>query len=367
MIGLVDKEKMQTLMSIGASHLNKTKINIKMDMVDEYLKRWADAKYDQYLIFGRKLELVKEIELTMTTDQMDFEVKALCKQYPQYALLLKSFKSSDYIANKFTEFSGSAKNMDEEFVRALYKELYLTKGKKLSLALSEIVQDKGSKVKRTLADGTVVEALHSFDIELSKIMQTKAIKGSVHVSINPNDYLMMSTNHHNWHSCMGIAPSTTGYNNVVLSKMTDESSIVGYKCSNEELDYDINGFKWKHISMHARYLLAIDKLTGTCGIDGGQGGQNRTTELQKSILKILTDQVSLYCDTDNVWVSSNGRNYPTDYLSYNEGIVLSMSHKKTSSKFKRQAYYDIGVRELICPNCGAIMTDRGNFICCAHK
>ena len=61
MIGLVDKEKMQTLMSIGASHLNKTKINIKMDMVDEYLKRWADAKYDQYLIFGRKLELVKEI------------------------------------------------------------------------------------------------------------------------------------------------------------------------------------------------------------------------------------------------------------------------------------------------------------------
>jgi len=365
MIGLVDKEKMQKMMSVGASHLNKGKITVSMDMVNSYLEKWAYSKYDQFVLFDHSLKITEEVDLTMSTEQMAFEINRLCQQYRQFALLLKLFRPEDYISNSFSEFAHGSKNKEEEYVRNLYKTIYLTKGRRLSTALSEIVQDEGYKVERELGDGTIVKARHTFDIELSKVMQTKTIKGSIYISIDPCDFLMMSTNQHNWKSCMAISPECTGYNNVVLSKMTDEGSLVAYKCSNEEVQYNLDGFTWDYVSMQVRYLLFMDKTNGAIGIDGGYGGANaKSKELQDKILKFLMNKITKYCEVEDNWTSCVG-SYPTDKLSYNEGVRYGFVHKPTIDKLKRGVYYDIGVKELVCPNCGKIMRERGNFICCA--
>lgn len=363
MIGLVDKKKMQIAMSGAVSFLSKKKTEVSMDIVNEYIKRWADAKYEFYLNFDRKLTISEEIEFDMSESEMIAKINDLCKQYPQYALLLKSIRTTDYISNKFTNFNTSGKDEEEKFVIDMYKQLYFTKDKKISTALCELIKDKGHKVSRTLGDGSVVEALHTFDIELSKILQTKKLKGKIAISIDPLDYLMMSTNKHNWISCMALAPTCQGHNNTVLSKMLDESAVVAYKCSDEIYEYDIKGFKWEHISMQARYLIYNDKMTSGFSIDYGQGGQNKTEALQLEFVKLYKKQLVKHFDVKDAWTNISSQ-YPSDRLSYHEEIRTSYVHTETYKKYKRPVYFDIGVKEIICPNCGKRVTEKGNFICC---
>lgn len=366
MIDAVDKEKMRIMMSVAASHLSKTQVMVEEDVVESYLEKWADAKYDQFLIFGHKLKIEEEIETKMTPEQMTSEVKKLCKQYPQYAILLMSFVPEDYINNSFSGFKVNAKNEDERFVRSIYEQNYITKGKKLSSILSEIVQDKGTKSKKKLGGGRVVESLHSFDIELSKVMQTKMVKGTVCVSIDPLDFLMMSTNKHGWTSCMSIAPETTGYNDVVLSKMTDESTMIAFKRGDDVYQYEFKGLKFDYYSMQVRYDFFLDKMTGSVGSDRGYGGTSlNNKELKKATINLLLGAIAKYCGVENEWVSKTGScGYATDHLSYNDGVVEAYGHKGTMEKIKRQIYFDIGVKEIVCPRCGKIMKEKHNFICC---
>ena len=166
---------------------------------------------------------------------------------------------------------------------------------------------------------------------------------------------------------MALVADTTGYNNVVLSKMVDEGSVIGFKCSDEIVPYNLCGFKFEYISMQARYLLFLDKVTGACGSDPGHGGASNTYELREKVIRLLMNQISTHCGVKNEWTSIGTGNQPSDRLSYNDGMSIAYGHKPTMDVYKRSPYYDIGVKGLVCPHCGKEMRDRNNFICCNKK
>lgn len=366
MISKVDVEKMQKIMSVASSHKNPKKVEVTMDIVLEYLHIWACAKYDYYILFGNKLFIDEEVEITMSNSEMTANIQSLCSQYPQYASLLNGLPPKAYIDNKVGgDFLWRRTNdeLNNFAIDMLIKDYFSSPEKKLSTVLSEIIKDKGYMVKRTLGDGRVVESLHSFDIELSKAMQSKNIKGSIRVSIDPTDYLMMSTNKHNWISCMSMTPSCTGHNNTVLSKICDESTLVAYKCNNVEYDYSLNGFNFKHISMQSRFLLFFDKQISVCASDSGYGTVDDS--LRNSVIDLMVKKVCEYKDLkfkDYVFTNKlSTSTYPFS-LSYHETIVNTKAHKDIIGE--AYPYYRTGVGSVICPACGKKMKQKGNFICC---
>lgn len=362
MIDKVDIDKMRTLMSIGISH-NSKRMTVKDEILEHYIKAWADSKYDQYIMFGRNLKIDKEINLTMSDKIMRDKINELALKYPQYAILLKSIPSNAYITNKFYGFDNSDSSLSH--IYQMYSLDYFTKGCKVSTALSSLIQDEEYIEKKELANGDIIACKRSFDIDLSQIMQTKKIKGRVVLSIDPNDFLMMSTNKHNWKSCMAIAPSCTGYNNTILSKMTDDSTIVGYKASENIYNYNINKFKFNHISMEARYLLFCDKYTGAIGIDHGYGSVS--DDLKVEILKFLGEAITDYSEIDGSWSNwKKQTQFSTQSysLSYNEGVDLCYRHQNMNNY--KNIYFRTGVESIICPKCGKDYNYRSYFTCCGN-
>lgn len=364
MISLVDKESMGAMMSAASSYQSKKPKEVTQDMVMQYLNIWADAKYELFLLFGKNLSVDREVMFEISPEEIRAKVETLSMAFPKYALVLSHIKNTDIVSNTFSEFSNrKQKNEDYEFAIGAIQP-YFKKGKKLSTCLSELFQDEGIEVERVLQDGTVVKAVSNFNIELSKIMQTTKTKGKISISINPCDYLMMSTNKHNWNSCMGIVPSCTGHASSVLSKMCDESSIMGFKASDTIHKYDLNGVKFDYISMQARYILFYDKNTSVFAVSSAYGGANAFEKLQLEICGLLKESVSTFFGVENSWssISDEKVSYSSHNMAYNDGIDKRFVHKLAKQRLK--ICFDIGVPKLICPVCGKERTQKGNFSCC---
>jgi hypothetical protein len=269
MIEMVDMNRFVKLLSVAGSDEDSKKVASKK-IAKDYIDRWAISKYEYFIMFGEKLTIEKEIELEMNREEIQILLESLYHKFPKYSLVLKQFSNYEFMENKI-------KNSDDHFEK--YASNHFKIGMKLSKFLSSLLNDE------------------AFDIELSKVLQNKTVKGRLNISIDPYDFLTMSINQHGWRSCHNIANGE--YATGGFSYMCDDTTLIAYKDKNEIFEYKHHGFSFKGNSKSWRQCIYFDK--STCSMIFGRQYPNDSDGVAKEVRLIMEEIASKYICQEDKW------------------------------------------------------------------
>lgn len=149
-----------------------------------------------------------------------------------------------------------------------------------------------------------VKVMNSVDIEYSKLFENRQISGNLAMSIDPIDYLLMSTNKSGWHSCYAISKEGQSrrfgeYVSGLFSYMCDPSTIVTYRHSDEMVEYKIGTSKFKEYSKNWRQLIYLD--TNSWGFACSRQYPFTDTDLAKNMREFMEEVISEYLNIENKW------------------------------------------------------------------
>lgn len=320
MISKVDKKRVKRLLSILASDNTFTAI-INDSYVNETLTKWAYAKYEYYLMFGRNLKITEETEIDV--DVMDIKpmVKDLKMKYLKYYPLLDMFDPLDFLTNTLN------------FVPFMLRDMLpnVTKGTKLSKVLYKITQDD------------------DFITDLSKISQQKKCTANLTISIDPYDYLTSSVNKNNWRSCHNIVDGEYGIGSA--SYMLDETTLVSYRSNNVDYEYSYYNICFKGNSKSFRQLIYMDKHTASFIMCRAYPNESKkiTERTQNMLRRAVEDYTQIQCSLD----ADLGINFDIKHMSDLHYCDVSSSGKtfKICQGLKGFHNQFLVGQEVQCPNC----------------
>lgn len=207
MISKIDRDRFRKLCSIAMGN-GRQPTDEGMDIV---LRKWAEAKYDYYVAFGHKLVISTPIEYSMDENEMRPLVFDLYKTWPQYAASVDKVVESGGIES-FTKNEMPRCDFFKEYAGGIYK-----KGMKISKFFAQLFKNE------------------KFDIDFSKVMQNRMIKGSVCISIDPYDFFTSATNMHGWTSCQRLDCSMS-YG--AIQWAFDPNALIAYRDNGKTYTYD---------------------------------------------------------------------------------------------------------------------------------
>lgn len=321
MINSVDKESFRSLCKVAfesSMRNSRNRHNFIEDIVDLYLNKWANAKYDFYMLFGNELSISKNIEEKMSPKLMSAHIYRLRSKFPDYSIL-QEIGIEDFIEN--TCISDIRGQCD-------YK-----RGMKLSKYLSKKLNDP------------------EFDIELSKVLQNRKTVGIVEISINPCDFLTASINKHSWRSCYNIEGGM--YSTAPFSLMMDDSTTIAFKHDGQIADYIRSGVEFKWNSKQQRQWVHIDK--DSCSIIFNCGYGSPADIFYKTARLMIEDCISTAKKIENNWTIYKEYNIHShaEYLGnfvyrdpYDSFVVKHDINSSNTIRVK------IGTPDMICISCG---------------
>jgi hypothetical protein len=269
---------------------------IHADVAKSYLNAWALAKWDLYCMLGKRLSISRPIEFEVDDKEMASFQLELMRKFPKYAAVLDQFPIKCYTQNTTTNYNNTGW-MDKAGVTQPQS------GMKLSKFLS------------TLFDDGI------FDIELSKCLQNRMVKGQFYVSIDPYDFLTMSTNKHGWTSCLDVTKATEGGNaSGTFSYFVDSTSMVCFRSNDKDYEYGLKNVSFAGNSKSWRQLVHVSKETSALMFNR-QYPQNSNLEAAKLVRELLETRISDYLGKPNTWenLGSNDSYYkPQVTIAYND-------------------------------------------------
>ena len=312
---------------------------ISDEVLNHYLNNWAIAKYELYLMFGRKLKLEENIKIAMKASEMHEKQIDLAKRFELYCVFIMQFSAEEIIENIAKEHPELTKYDSDNF--------------KVGMKISKYFSQKFGD--------------NNFDIEYSKILQNRFMDGKNVISIDPCDFVTMSENKHNWNSCQRIGGQ---YGRAAFSLMLDENTMVSYKTNTKEYEYNIHGVNFKWNSKHLRRLVFFDKNTCKMGFSrlypASEDNSNPIKEFKKSSRELLEKAVSDYLKIPNEWeYSSDGNNTESNRIGgfhYVDGIKEYVIPKDCHNV--GTVTLNAGVSELKCLCCGRTVTTGGEYLAC---
>lgn len=121
------------------------------------------------------------------------------------------------------------------------------------------------ETKRTKAIGKIcqaygIEGFEEFRLDHSRVLNDKAMSGTLSLSIHPMDYLTMSENNCSWHSCMSWTEGKD-YRQGTVEMMNSDYVIVAYFHSDDFAvteNYAWNNKKWRKLFIvHPNFISGI--------------------------------------------------------------------------------------------------------------
>lgn len=333
MIEKVDVERFKQLIRIGSGGAN-----IEKSVIDETLLKWAEAKYEFYLMFGRELTISTEVEAEASEQEIKFRIEEeLYMKFPKYVSVLARFDQREFIENKIL------KN-DDLFTKYL-SDIY-TNGKKLTKFLSDYIGDQ------------------TFNDALANVLGNRKIKASVTISIDPYDYLTMSVNNYGWVSCQRLThEQSTG----TLSLMLDECTLISYKWSGADANHCINKYKFTGNNKSWRQLVYVDKNTSSAIF--GRQYPSKSDVLADTVRKELYEKtVGKYLGVEDVWKLTKRTNTAgytkgsdkTYHDIYSKEDFYRIAHKNLDPKNKDS--FVVG-KNYTCLKCGGSLSTGHSFVC----
>lgn len=334
MRSMIDVERVYALFDAMARRNRKK--GASKEVVDSYIDNYIEAKYDLFRLFGEKMQTFVEVDEKISISDMELMVKELIQKYPQYYFVLSSFGTSEYSSNRVSARSHVSKVIPS-----------YTAGMKLSKFLSQYLNDE------------------SFDLDLSRMMQNKTVKGKCVVSIDIYDYLTCSYGKHNWHSCYSIDEGS--WTSGIFSMLCDETTVVAYKENGKVFDYDLRGSKFSGNSKQGRQFFFINK-DDCCFAQAGEQG-SMSTSTKSKFVEIIKSAI------ENRIGKQTWRNLGRDHTPFTE--IQGYSHligdtqslyRCFSTPYPQIKIAKIGVDRLSCIVCGEknIPNKQSNsvMVCC---
>lgn len=253
MISKVDKNLMSVMCQVASG--KEGNFQIGEGVIDKYLQTWAQAKYDIYILFGRQLKIGKEVDLAADERETKPIIDSVKNKFPIYAPVISRFNYDDIIMNKCPK-----NELFENACKGVYSP-----GMKLSKFFSKFFMD------------------NQFDIEYSKILQNKKNKGFVGISIDPLDFLTMSTNKNSWASCYSL--ESWYYTTAPFSLMTDNNCAIAFQDNRSIYEYNLKKYNFQYYSKRSRSVVSINPSNCQIGFFRPQGSPGaQIVSLWKDIL-----------------------------------------------------------------------------------
>ena len=338
MISMVDFKRFHQLLRIGTIN------NCTKEKADELLKTWAENKYEFFLLFGKKLSIETEIESVATPDEMRVKIEeTLYSKFPKYIPTFILFSADEYVENQIYGGNDTMRlKMPKHYIR----------GSKLSGFFADLYNDK------------------ELNDSLARVLGNRKINAKVSISIDPYDYLTMSTSNYGWKSCHRIGQGEYGTGTLAL--MLDNATLVSYKHSGKNSNFEINNYAFEGNNKSWRSLMYVDKNTSSCIFS--RHYPSFIDPVSLVVRELYEQTVSDYLHVENIWklkklTDKTGYNRGSnlcyhDVLDYGNQQYMRIQHKNVDPSLSDS--FTVG-QNYSCLKCGENPVSRGTlFLCGCH-
>ena len=257
--------------------------------MDYILRHWAEAKERLYHLFGDQFIIGLPVEFNKARSELCNDCRTLIRNNSKYIALRDQMfalfskwdhwfcgcESEDemraYLPNeKWIELGGDYDFIHRRWaaawaIRSLFEEFTLADNEYIEATTEVPLPDgKTYKVQRgckpmraiaKIAEAYGIEGVEDFRIAHSQVLNKKKIKGTLHLSIHPLDYLTMSDNASGWESCMNWYDAGQ-YRAGTVEMMNSPSVVVAYLCNDECPFNPCHNVTWNNKKW--RQLFVID-------------------------------------------------------------------------------------------------------------
>lgn len=227
--------------------------------IEQYLRFWNDAKSKHlFELFGHQLRISVPVEYKVDKDELEQLVRKMLRKDEE---VRKFHNAMDALFPRWTNEYDAISILFSPWTLAQNKvEIYrgdmivpLKNGK-------EVKVRNGSRPLRSIrkiAESYGIEGFEHFMNKHSECLNQKVLKGTVHMSIHPMDYMTMSDNNEGWESCMSWANDGC-YKQGTVEMMNSPCAVVGYLESDSrqiqfgwnsdaQASYTWNSKKWRSL------------------------------------------------------------------------------------------------------------------------
>lgn len=207
--------------------------NLSEAVVDEMLDAHVKGKEHIFKLFGNKLKIEKEIETTLSNEEINRVMGNLIRDFSTEKRLV--FVTSLLRACSIEEFSTNKLNH--------------------TIRVYDIQLDAGMKLSKALARLCHPDDVHKVVTAHSMAIQQITAKGKAVISIDPIDYITMSSNNSGWRSCHRLNGGE--YRTGPLAYLRDGASVICYVESSKpciirdrnRVEYEHSNKVWRQLAM----------------------------------------------------------------------------------------------------------------------
>ncbi len=276
-------EKAQ-LMELGIE-MQKLMDGFGRAMHENAVYRWHEKK-SQMLLPLFKDELIIEKEITITKCEKMLKNSLY---YSEFRLELQKliFNSPLYQACEFEDWGFKRFANDSICGQALIDNRYDRDYCFINRVTGKEVKiQKGTKVMRKLNLWTDDKSvIHSLQNQYSQLMNDKIVKGTLCLSIHPNDYLTVSENNCGWGSCFCLDGE---YRASLGALMASPNTMVAYLKSKDDMELS-NGYKWN--SKKFRTLVSFADSGDFLHV--GNGYPFTSESLNEAVVEMVNEKLDL--------------------------------------------------------------------------
>ncbi len=232
MINLVDRDTFEAiLINYGVNYQDGS---LNSSVVTEMLETHSKNKEHIFKLFGNKLRVEKEIECHISRDEAIDILRDLVKN--------KMSKNPRFV------FARS-------FLSCLYTDEFTSNVVSRDLKIFDVTIPSGMKVSKALAKFVLEEDVHEVVTLHSMAVQKTKAKGKIVLSIDPCDYITMSSNSSGWRSCHRLDGGE--YRTGPLSYLRDKSSVICYLESSRPSVFNLMGKEYTHTNKVWRQIALV--------------------------------------------------------------------------------------------------------------
>lgn len=352
------------------------------------LKSWSENKTDLYKLLGQELIIRKEISYAKDMNNLASDlynnkviknfVYEFKNKYWQLGQYCTAYDMVCYYILNWETLASNRVGIDYTFVHPVSgEEVKAQKGMKATKVIKKLLPWTG------ISEDTYEE----FRLEHSRILNDKAMNGTLCLSIHPMDYITMSDNDSNWSSCMSWTHGG-GYRGGTVECMNSTNTLVAYLESEDNPCSFLTYSDWNNKKWRCLFVVNPDVITSVKSYPYHNNDildivikwlaelakENWGAEFDTNTIVAETDGV-IYLKTE---LGTYSRRKPymyfeTNGVMYNDFGCATNHHYVLSNEFKAheaEITEDIKVRyteEMRCMFCGEVFyPEYESMVLCDH-
>ena len=229
------------------------------------LRFWEDEK-SKYLweLFKHQLILSKPVKVKMEEKAMFYPIDHLVNEHPFVRLFNRTIDrermSPNYDHSWLFDTNALITNLTKASGRIVKgdKEVCWAEGQKTMRVIAKIVKE--FDIDEPYANH--ITAFEDFRRKHSQILNTKTLTGELCLSIHPLDYITMSMNDSNWHSCMDWDDGD--YRQGTVEMMNSPTVVVAYLKSSKGMKV-VDDLVWNNKKWRELFIVTPDMVAGVKG------------------------------------------------------------------------------------------------------